>query len=102
MDATDKDKLDLIGAILPVMAELRRFYALQWSESQKALEDIDNAEEWVRVWAFLKEESAKTSRRLHGLAGVSRALIDEVCESLGVAYHEFTDGIIDEDESDKQ
>ncbi len=94
--ATDKDKLDLVGAILPVMAELRRFYELQWECFNDIPEVIKSTEHWIEMWKRVSAEADKTSKRHHVLGGISWAIIDEVCESLEVAYHKFTDGIIDE------
>ena len=96
MKASDKDKLDLINAILPVMTELRRFYDLQFDEGMKSLKGIKDVEAYKSFMQFFLKESEKISRRLHGLAEVSWSLIDEVCESLEVAHHEFIEGIIDE------
>lgn len=96
METTDKDKLDLIASILPVIEELRRFYEVQFNTGMESLEYVKDPEEHKRFMKFILDESKKTSKRVHGLAGVSWALIDDVCKSLGVAYHEFTAGITDE------
>lgn len=101
MDTTDKDKLDLVGVILPVVAELRRFYELQWECFNEMPELMKTTEDWIGMWKHVSKEADKTSRRVHALGGIAWAIIDEVCESLGVVYYKFTDGIIDEDEENE-
>lgn len=87
MNEADRDKLDVINAILPVMTELRRFYELQFDEGMKVLEGV-SGKDYVECFKMISKESEKTSRKMHSLSGISWWLIDQVCESLGLAYHE--------------
>ena len=89
MNKSDRDKLEVIGTILPVMAELRRFYELQFNSGMESLKGIEDPETYKGLIQMIVKESERTSLRISSLSGISWCLIDQVCESLGLAYHEY-------------
>ncbi len=96
MDAKTKDKLAVMAALQPLIAEIRQSYeALSEAQTESlalVMEQVHTGkltvEYYLEIHRDMMKQTGRLSRNMYGLSCVATALVDEVLKALGIVYYE--------------